>query len=69
MGEFPTTDVVTTARHLGGADVQAFINRAPLADLDEPSSSGPQAADQSGRSVQTFVVDVVVRWEASGAAP
>ena len=61
VGEFPTTDVVTIARHLDVADVHAFINRAPLADLDEPYPSGPQAADESGRSAQTFLVDVVVR--------
>jgi uncharacterized protein YbjT (DUF2867 family) len=61
VGEFSTTDVVTIARHLDVADVQAFINRAPLADLDEPYSSGPQAADNSGRSAQRFVLDVVVR--------
>jgi hypothetical protein len=69
VGEFSTTDVVTMARHLDVADVQAFINCAPLADLDEPDSSGPQAADNSGRSAQRFVVDVVVRRGGQRAAP
>ncbi len=61
VGQFSTTDVVTIARHLDVADIHAFINRAPLADLDEPDSPGPQPADESGRSAQTFVVDVVAR--------
>lgn len=69
VGEFSTTDVVTIARHLDVADVQAFINRIPLADLDEPDSSGPQAADNTGVQRSGSWSTSSCTGEASGAAP
>ncbi|HEX9069632.1 MAG TPA: saccharopine dehydrogenase NADP-binding domain-containing protein [Ktedonobacterales bacterium] len=61
VGEFSTVDVVTIARHLPTARINAWINRAPLRDLSDPNAAGPEAVDASGRSAQTFLVEVVAR--------
>jgi short subunit dehydrogenase-like uncharacterized protein len=61
VGQFSTTDVVTISRHLDTARINAFLNTTPLADLSDPDTKGPQAADASGRSAQVFLVEVVVR--------
>jgi short subunit dehydrogenase-like uncharacterized protein len=61
VGRFSTTDVVTIAQHLDTARINAFLNLAPLKDLSDPETKGPQAADEQGRSAQVFLVEVVVR--------
>jgi short subunit dehydrogenase-like uncharacterized protein len=63
VGQFSTTDVVTISRHLDTARIDAYVNVAPLRDLDDPETKGPQAADERGRSAQIFLVEVVVRRE------
>ena len=37
------------------------MNLAPLADIHNPDTPAPTAADESGRSPQIFLVDVIVR--------
>jgi hypothetical protein len=37
------------------------MTRAAVDDLFDPDTSPPDAADESGRSAQTFLVEVVVR--------
>lgn len=61
LGELSTADAVTISRHLATRHVHAYINRKPLEDLADPDTPGPQAADGSGRSAQTFLVEVVAR--------
>jgi uncharacterized protein YbjT (DUF2867 family) len=61
VGEFSTVDVVTISRHLAPARVEAYLNVAPLADLQASDGAGPRPADPSGRSAQTFLVEVVVQ--------
>ncbi|GLZ37071.1 VOC family protein [Actinokineospora sp. NBRC 105648] len=61
VGQFSTTDVVTIAQHVDTARIDAFLNVAPLKDLSDPETPGPQAVDEQGRSAQEFVVEVVVR--------
>ncbi|MFG2003300.1 saccharopine dehydrogenase family protein [Spirillospora sp. NPDC048911] len=61
IGEFSTTDVITISRHLDTERISTFVNAAPLKDLMDPETQGPQAADDSGRSAQVFVVETVVR--------
>lgn len=61
VAQFSTTDVVTISQHLDTKQISAFVNVAPLKDLSDPETKGPQAADASGRSAQVFVVEVVVR--------
>ncbi len=58
--EFTTADSVTIPRHLRIAAIRSLMTLAPLKDLSDPDLSLP-AIDESGRSSQTFLVEVVAR--------
>lgn len=53
VGEFPTADVVTIARHLPTRDIRAYLHGG-----DGPTAPG---VDERGRSAQQFIVEVAVR--------
>ena len=57
----PFSEVITIDRHLDVGELRSYLNTAPLDDLRDSATPPPSAADQSGRSAQQFVVDVVVR--------
>lgn len=57
----PFSEIITMARHLRAAEIHSYLNLAPLRDLRDPGTPPPEAADESGRSSQRFVVDVVAR--------
>jgi NAD(P)-dependent dehydrogenase (short-subunit alcohol dehydrogenase family) len=57
----PMIDAAMIARHIRTPDIRVYMNLAPLAQLRDPSTPPPEAADDRGRSAQTFVVDVVAR--------
>lgn len=57
----PLSEVVAIHSHLRADEVHAFINSTALRDLADPATPPPTAADDSGRSAQVFVVEVVVR--------
>jgi short subunit dehydrogenase-like uncharacterized protein len=59
--EVPFSEVPVIARHLRVARLRTYLNNAPLRDLRDSTTPAPIAADESGRSAQTFLVDVVVR--------
>jgi NAD(P)-dependent dehydrogenase (short-subunit alcohol dehydrogenase family) len=61
VGEFTTADCVTVPRHLHTAELRTYMTVGPLSDLKDPDVAPPTAADASGRSDQTFLVEVVVR--------
>jgi NAD(P)-dependent dehydrogenase (short-subunit alcohol dehydrogenase family) len=61
VAEFTTADSVTIPRHLQTPEIRSYMTLAPLKDLDDPDLSPPAPSDQSGRSAQTFLVEVVVR--------
>jgi short subunit dehydrogenase-like uncharacterized protein len=61
VGEFTTADSVTIPRHIGTSAIRTCMTLAPLEDLDDPDLSPPPAVDESGRSAQTFLVEVVAR--------
>lgn len=61
LGEFTTADSVTIPRHLKTSDIRTYMTLEPLKDLDDPDLSPPAATDESGRSAQTFLVEVVAR--------
>ena len=61
IGEFSTVDVVTIARHVRVDSISTWINEAPIADLTSADPSGPEAADDSGRSAQQFLIEAIVR--------
>ncbi|MFI6985331.1 saccharopine dehydrogenase family protein [Embleya sp. NPDC050154] len=59
--EFATADQVTIPRHLRTPEVRAVMNLAPLEDIRHPATPEPSAADDRGRSAQTYLVEAVVR--------
>ncbi|MGY0460410.1 saccharopine dehydrogenase family protein [Kitasatospora sp. cg17-2] len=61
IGEFTMADVVTVPQHLSIPDVTTYMNTEAVRDVAAPHTPAPTAADASGRSDQTFLVDVVVR--------
>lgn len=61
IGEFTMADVVTVPQHLSIPDVTTYMTAEAVRDIAAPHTPAPTAADTSGRSDQTFLVDVVVR--------
>ena len=61
IGEFTMADTLTISRHLPAPRIHSYMTRVAVDDLSSPDVSPPVAADASGRSAQTFLVEVVVR--------
>lgn len=61
MVALPFSEAVTIARHVRVDELRSYLTAAPLADLRDPETPPPAPTDDSGRSAQRFVVDVVVR--------
>ncbi|MFJ6886197.1 saccharopine dehydrogenase NADP-binding domain-containing protein [Streptomyces californicus] len=61
IGEFTMADVVTVPSHLSVPEVRTYMTADAARDIASPRTPPPAAADPSGRSDQTFLVDVVVR--------
>ncbi|MCT9003422.1 saccharopine dehydrogenase family protein [Streptomyces rhizosphaerihabitans] len=61
IGEFSMADVVTVPSHLAVPEVRTYMTVEAAGELSAPDTPAPRAADERGRSEQTFVVDVVVR--------
>jgi len=59
--QLPFSEVMTIHRHLDVGELRSHLNTAPLDELHDAATPPPSAADDSGRSAQRFVVDVVVR--------
>ncbi|HKA90465.1 MAG TPA: saccharopine dehydrogenase NADP-binding domain-containing protein [Haliangiales bacterium] len=55
------SETILISRHLRTPEIRAYMNLAPLRDVRDPGTPAPTAADDSGRSSQIFVVDVIVR--------
>ena len=53
-------DVVLMHRRLDAAAIVAYLNTAPLTELNDPATPAPAVADSSGRSAQVFLLDVRV---------
>jgi hypothetical protein len=58
---FPLTEIITISRHLPTPEVHAYMNLASLSDLHDPDTPAPTATDESGRSDQLFLMDVIAR--------
>jgi short subunit dehydrogenase-like uncharacterized protein len=54
-------ETILISRHLHTPEIRAYINVAPLSDIRDPDTPVPTAADESGRSSQVFLVDVVTQ--------
>jgi uncharacterized protein YbjT (DUF2867 family) len=54
-------ETILISRHLRTPDVHVFMNATPLADLRNPNTPPPTAADDRGRSSQVFQMDVIAQ--------
>ncbi|WP_067473643.1 saccharopine dehydrogenase family protein [Actinomadura hibisca] len=61
IGEFSMADVVTIPSHFAVPRLHSYMTAEAVGDLSAPDTPEPAAADERGRSDQTFLVDVVVR--------
>lgn len=61
LAGFTMTDVVTVPSHLAVPEVTTYMSVEAAQDLADTSTPAPEPVDASGRSDQTFVVDVLVR--------
>lgn len=61
VGEFTMADTVTISRHLQTPEIRSYMTLAAVKDLSDPNGSPPSATDESGRSSQTFLLEVVAR--------
>ncbi|MFD3401824.1 saccharopine dehydrogenase family protein [Kribbella sp. NPDC058693] len=59
--EFTMADVVTIPSHLAVPEVRTYMTVEAAGDLMDANTPAPVAVDDTGRSDQTFVVDVRVR--------
>ena len=58
--ELPFAEVVLIARHVKTTELHTYLTQVAVSDVLDPATPPPQAADAMGRSVQNFVVEVVV---------
>lgn len=61
IAEFTMADTVTISHHIRAPEIRSYMTLAAVKDLTTPNQVAPTASDGSGRSSQTFVVEVVVR--------
>jgi hypothetical protein len=61
VGEFTMADSATIPAHLDVPEIHTFMTTNAVDDLHADDPSGPVAVDASGRSAQTFLVEVVAR--------
>jgi hypothetical protein len=54
-------ETITISRHLRAARVHAYMNLAPIADIHNPDTPTPTAADETGRSSQIFLMEAIAR--------
>jgi len=54
-------ETITISRHLQTPEIRVYINVAPITELRDPNTPAPFAADESGRSWQTFVMEAIAR--------
>jgi short subunit dehydrogenase-like uncharacterized protein len=56
----PLSEMITLFQHVKAREIHSYMNLAPLKDLRDPNTPPPKPADDSGRSSQVFVMDVVL---------
>lgn len=61
IGEFTMADAVTIPTHISVPEIHSYMTAEAVQDMANPDTSAPAAADESGRSAQTFLVEVIVR--------
>jgi hypothetical protein len=61
MQSFPLSEIITISKHLRVNEINTYINLAPVKDIHNSETPPPKAADESGRSSQIFLMEVIVR--------
>lgn len=59
--ELPFSEVIVMHRHLEIGALRSYLTTTSLAELRDAATPSPTAVDETGRSDQQFVVDVVIR--------
>jgi NAD(P)-dependent dehydrogenase (short-subunit alcohol dehydrogenase family) len=59
MVEVPFSEIVLIARHVKTAELHTWLSRIALDDIRNSTTPAPKPADETGRSPQRFIVDVV----------
>jgi short subunit dehydrogenase-like uncharacterized protein len=59
----PLSEIITISRHIAANRIESFMNEAPLQDLRRADTPPPASVEASGRSTQTFVMDVFASGE------
>lgn len=59
----PLSEIITISKHIAAIRVESFMNEAPLEDLRRADTPPPASTEASGRSTQTFVMDVFASGE------
>jgi hypothetical protein len=59
--EVPFSEVVLMTQHLNITHLHTYLNSSALRDIRDPSTPPPVAIDESGRSSQVFLVEVIAR--------
>jgi hypothetical protein len=54
----PLSEIIVISRHIAARTIESFMNEAPLRDLRNADTPPPTSSEASGRSSQTFVMDV-----------
>jgi short subunit dehydrogenase-like uncharacterized protein len=60
MADYPGPESVLIPWYIPASNIKIFMAVAALRDLQDPNTPGPVAADESGRSAQTFMIHVEV---------
>lgn len=55
------SETITIPRHLRTPEIHVYMNHRAIMDVRNPDTPPPTAADDTGRSSQIFVMDVIVR--------
>lgn len=55
------SETITISRHLRTPEIRVYMNHGAIMDLRNPDTPPPTAADDTGRSSQVFLMDVIVR--------
>jgi NAD(P)-dependent dehydrogenase (short-subunit alcohol dehydrogenase family) len=58
--EVPFTETILISRHLKTDELHNYLSHVAVSDVLNPATPAPKAADAMGRSVQRFVIDVVI---------
>jgi short subunit dehydrogenase-like uncharacterized protein len=59
--EVPFSEIILIARHVKTAELHTYLSKIALNEIRDATTPAPKAADETGRSSQRFIVDVVAR--------